>query len=195
MKKLILVMTMIFGMVSLASAFTISEEMNEWGNLNFTVNNEYNDIVEFVVGNDNAYSAEFLDNPEQALNRAYIVKKVNYGGGSEWVVANYRWGDVIRDVSWLSDVEGFDDYDYGFLFTSWYFDNSREDGKEFYGDYLEIGVTTGYSGCTDNPQSPFAAIRSDNSIIFGEASAVPIPGAVWLLGSSLVGMMVIRKRK
>mgnify|MGYP006308523797 FL=1 len=34
----------------------------------------------------------------------------------------------------------------------------------------------------------------DHLRIYGETNAVPIPGAVWLLGSGLVGLLGVRKR-
>lgn len=50
------------------------------------------------------------------------------------------------------------------------------------------------------PQPPFfpgsgGEFFFDKAVLTIEASAIPIPGAIWLLGSGLAGLVVVRQRK
>ena len=197
MKKLILVITMLFCMISVTNAdmITINEEIksDEDGiyGVEFTVNNDYTNIIEFVVGNNDAQDAYSLEDVN--LCCGYIVKNI----GGNWVASYYRDGDVIRDVSWMNDLTEFDNYQYAFLFTSWY-EDTDENGHpiEGWGKYLESGETSGYMGFTEVMHSPFAAYIEGGTIIVGETthSAVPIPGAIWLLASGCLGLIAIKKK-
>ena len=187
---MVMVMVMMFCMVGMANALTVNEEAGDWGMITFTVNNEYENIVEFAVGNNDAKEAEvWWENQDRAnLSNGYLATRTNEGWHASYSIS----GEVIRDVDWMNELVEFSDYDYAFLFTSW----SEEEGNEYWGAYLELGETTGYVGHTKFLGSPFAAYRTDGSVVIGETthSAVPIPGAVWLLGSGLIGLVGIRRK-
>jgi|LNFM01.1.fsa_nt_gb hypothetical protein len=46
----------------------------------------------------------------------------------------------------------------------------------------------------DNPFTPAGAWRFDNFNLSGEFSPVPVPGAVWLFGSAIAGLVGLRRR-
>ena len=197
MKRLFLIVAVLFcmaGIVNADNTFTINEIMvGDYNNeIEFTVNNSYTNIVEFVVGNNNAQNAYRLyEGTAPALLEGYLLEKMD----NHWMAISWRGEEktILREIRWMDDLPEFIDYQYAFLFTSW-----QEDGYGgYFGDYLELGETSGYMGHTEMVGSPFAALRARAGLIVGETthSAVPIPGAVWLLGSGLLCMMAIRKRK
>ena len=94
-----------------------------------------------------------------------------------------------RALTWLDGADGFADYDQAFLYTSWGW------GDSGYSGYLDRGFTNGYWGNTQQLASPFAAYSPTEGTITGKTSAVPIPGALWLLSSGLFGLVTIRRRK
>ena len=196
-KKISIVIIALFCMVSVANAdntFTINEIMVDGYNneIEFTVNNSYMNIVEFVIGNNDAQNAYRLyEETVPALLEGYLLEKMD----NHWMVISWRGEEktILREIRWMDDLPEFVDYQYAFLFTSW-----QEDGYGgYFGDYLEIGETDGYMGYAEMPQSPFAALRAMEGIIVGETthSAVPIPASIILLSSGLIGIITFKKRR
>ena len=90
----------------------------------------------------------------------------------------------------------------------WYYDGSEfewmsglfaEHSKAFVywmdesGDPLPSGATSGFMGTTNLPSSPFAVLLDDDTKITGDTNVVPIPSAIWLLGSGIIGIMGFRR--
>ena len=68
----------------------------------------------------------------------------------------------------------------------------------FFGDYLPTG--TGFLGIVaDQGQGEFVEVNFSGSAVFGvddvRTGAVPIPAAVWLFGSGLIGLIGLARRK
>jgi hypothetical protein len=170
---------------ALANSFSATEEVTEdYGDagvdLAFTVTNDgYEDIVEFAIGNPEGEIA-WTDNSFNGV-MAYKDEDGHWTGGGD-----------DRDLDWMDNATNFAGYDRAFLFTTWV---EGEEGGFFTG-YLELGTTYGYFGTTAGPCSPVAAYsESEGTINGGEAQPVPIPGALWLLGSGLIGLAGFRRRK
>jgi hypothetical protein len=179
-------------------SFTVTEasEFFDWGdgftfyNLDFTVTNEgYADIREFAIGNNDADGACVNTGPfsPEFLIDGLVAEKI---GGSWKTQIGWDAGPIYRPLAWLDGAAGFEVYTSAFLFTSWGY------GDTGYSGFLEEGFTDGYWGTTAYFSSPFAAYSEvSGTTITGETSAVPIPPAVLLLGSGLLGLVAVRRRK
>ncbi len=175
--------------MSATSVVTITEEWGHGGfnGAYFTVNTISSNIEAFAVGNNQATGA-FID-----YNNLYGTTSpppagwagtVAYKNEGNWYY--YVWGEggiSPIPLTWLDNATGFDSYTSAFLFYG-----SSE-------NRLSAGFTDGFCGNTGFPASPFAVHTTLGTTITGETTAVPIPGAVWLLGSGIMGIMAIRRRK
>jgi len=172
----------------------ITESWDEYHRVvSFTATNTYPDILEFAIGNNFAQEAWI---EEDTANSEYITDALVARRGEDglWYAPN-DYG--YRPLTWLDNADGFENYNRAFLFTSW------DDEETGYRGYLEWSfpepfTTNGYRGQTVMPSSPFAAYSEANGVanpITGETSPVPIPGAVWLLGSGLLGLVAVRRKK
>jgi hypothetical protein len=155
---------------------------NEKVELFFSVYNTYNDIREFAVGNNGAFSAGYRNDlaqtPTAHLTEAFVVHKVN----GSWKAPNGS------ELTWMNQATNFDSFTIAFLYTS-----KCGDCSEFNG-FLEVGTTDGYAGDALDPQSPFAAFSESSGVITG-STTVPVPAAIWLFGSGLLGITGIARRK
>ncbi len=174
---------------TVASDLTITEEWGHGGfnGAYFTVNTTLNNIEAFAVGNDQATDA-FIDSSDwygtTSPPPAGWVGTIAYKGEGNWYYSVWEGGGFSSiALTWLDGAAEFDSYASAFLFYG-----SSE-------NTLSAGFTDGFCGSTEFPMSPFAAHTTIGTTITGETSAVPIPGAVWLLGSGIMGMMAIRRRK
>ena len=63
------------------------------------------------------------------------------------------------------------------------------------GEDAPIPSNTTYRGYGSQPDTPITAIGSKGYIIERDTNPVPLPGAVWLLGSGLLGLAGWRRLK
>ncbi|MCD4723024.1 MAG: hypothetical protein K8S13_24670 [Desulfobacula sp.] len=184
-------------------AFSATEEVvmsfPDGDDLVFTITNDYTDIVEFAIGNPDALWAWV--NPTEFAPASLVYGAVAYkdfnGDWTTWVEGyDENNTSYYRDLDWMeAPNSGFADYSQAFLFTSWGA-AAAGDGFEYTG-VLETGFTDGYAGISGlGPQSPVAAYSlSQGTINGGEAQVVPVPGAIWLLGSGLLGFIGLHHKK
>ena len=151
----------------------------------FTVNNLcYDDIAEFAVGNNGAGSA-WINTSASNHPPDDWWGNIAWQQNNQWYVSGGGIG--IRDLNWLENVTDFDNYSFAFFYSSYSSGN--------YGTPLNPGLTSGFEGTTGGPCSPFAAFDTSAGTITGETTVIPIPAAVWLLGSGLIGLVGLRRRR
>lgn len=75
-------------------------------------------------------------------------------------------------------------------FSSTYDDDFHTLNFYFYGDPIENGDLATFTVYTDNTKEKLGFFS-----ISMKASPVPLPAAAWLLGSGVVGMIAVRRRK
>lgn len=176
---------------------TVYYSDGDYYDLFFTItNNGYNDIREFAIGNNKAGDISVNNDASYAsdhLTKGAIAEK---DGDGNWRIVieeiyyepNEEFEYTYRYLTWLDNATDFDDFEKAFLYTSYGLWDAG------FSDYLEVGFTNGYEGSTGTPMSPFAAYSELSGTITGETSAVPIPGAALLFGSSLIGIVGTRMK-
>lgn len=104
------------------------------------------------------------------------------------------FSNLTTSIYWSSTVYPLDgpdyssDYDY-----AWYFNTG--DGSQYY-DYMGITYTNGSTGQTLWPAQHNAwAVHSGDIGVAVATSTVPVPAAVWLLGSGLLGLIGAARRR
>ena len=152
------------------------------GTASFTISTDCTDIVEFAIGNNTAATA-WIDNGASTAPPYGWSGSIATKIGAAWYAGT---STADRELSWMSSAVDFEGYDIAFLYHTW-------QGAE-YGTALNIGFTNGFLGTGQAPQSPFAAYSSGFGTISGETTAVPVPAAILLLGSGLIGLVGLRKR-
>lgn len=123
---------------------------------------------------------------------SYLAQKV----GGLWYEAGSGGGEnPDRPLTWLEGAAGFADYDLAFLFHSYVggYDEGTGAWTTAYADPLVPGFTDGFVGATALPESPLAVFLASGATVTGETT-VPIPSALWLLGSGLLGLFGGRLR-
>ena len=92
---------------------TITEEW-DGSTVSFTATNSYFDIREFAVGNNDAKLAWVTEDTHNSQSLTYGLLAWKEEG--KWYTSN-NTGD--RELTWLEGANGFGDYTYAFLYTSW----------------------------------------------------------------------------
>lgn len=145
--------------------------------------------------------------PETYDSQANLNENLGYEGPDGNGYHNYRygWNMVNSEMGHLyyeelgnkgyRATDGTYPPDYG-LNNTGAFNNLQQAGENWSSEYSwgntfawEFHFQTGYQ-VTNRKTKSFYAL----AVHPGEVSAVPIPGAVWLLGSGLLGLIGIRRR-
>ncbi len=155
------------------------------GTVYFAVDNLcYDDISEFAIGNNGA-AGTFIDYGASSPPPSGWWGNTAWQSEGQWYVSGGGIG--TRDLNWLENVTDFDNYSSAFFYSSY--------SSGSYGTPLNTGLTNGFEGTTGGPCSPFAAFDTSAGTITGETTVIPIPAAVWLMGSGLIGLVAVRRRK
>ncbi len=164
----------------------------------FAVTNDTaTDIFAFIVANDNNPSSSSSDDGAWTSS---IVDRFSWSGTS-FIVYNGGSGDTGVDFIETSSLGTFDE-----LFGTaqqaiiYSFFNYNGNAPGLNAQALLAGTTqAGFFFSTEQLASPFVTIGQNGAIIdTGEtihSSVVPVPAAVWLFGSGLIGLAGIARRK
>lgn len=167
--------------------------------------------IEFLETFDETF---WLSSPGHYANAYFdLTIEGGYGTGNEIIVSQ---GGVVIDSGPNPDEEGFDidqfeiieaylkldtnDHDSGEIINIFYYDDSTNETFS-YGSYSgnEISVNLAKGLVNDGNLSIQITVTGGSveiqypSLILS-TSAIPIPSAVWLLGSGLIGIVGIRRK-
>jgi len=193
-------LAMLLVITSNVQAVTINEGWESfdpelgYGVAEYTVsNNSGSAIYAFVVGNNDATN----------------VWSNNNGWNSTTIDA-FEWNDAETNINYLGAIDNpvftsslgkfedlFTGYSQALMYSFNYFNqkglNANPDAQP-----IASGSTVGgFFFTTEELASPFIAIDINGNIVgSGEAiNAVPVPAAIWLFGSGLLGLVGIARRK
>ncbi len=179
-----------FATPAIPSSVHIDEIWNDW-DVNFQVSvTGSGGLAAFAVGSDYGITATFIDSSQQQSLLNWVGKTAIYKETAEkWQIfntADNSFSDLPLLGSFTPDLTSL--YNDGYRSAFLYYQQNSPDGI-----MLTENLWTGFSGVVCAPSSSFVAFTPSNDQIFGETSAVPVPGAVWLLGSGLIGLVAMRR--
>lgn len=164
----------------------VTEDWNNW-HVDFTVGifDSSLEIAAFAVGTDYAIGGA-------TINQA--TGNVPEGWSAGFAIQRQEGWELFHDVplgylptisSVELDLSALNDYASAFIYYNGTADHA-----------LTTGTWTGFEGWAQAPDSAFVAYDiAGNTIAEGETTpSVPLPGAFWLLGSSLAGFIGLRKK-
>jgi len=195
-----LLLTGLFLAASSAQAVIIEEQWLAYepliggGEAEYTVtNNSGSDIYAFFVANDTATNSWSNNN-----------------GWRSNIIDAFEWNDAATHINYLGAIDNpvytrelglFGDLFTGYKQVIMYtFNYYNLNGLATNPDALPIAAGTirgEFNFTTEELASPFVAIDQNGNIVdTGEAvHVVPVPAAVWLLGSGLIGLASVARRK
>ena len=187
-------------------------------------NNSFDDVIGFAVGLNSGYSEYYetvisapmgTDSPvgdwgdNTCIVDGYFWDNVLVfdTGGDNITIGTffgYSWGDFFGKYG----------YEYAYVALPDALDGYLQGSLSYPDGWIPAGTTYGNGGDNFDPDtdfgfrfygamdsaSPVIARFGKGSVITGEtntanANPVPIPGAIWLLGPGLLGLVAVRKRK
>lgn len=120
--------------------------------------------------------------PTAGANPQWGVKLTTSEMGDLWYNEfGFEQGQDYPTSEQLNEASDFDN-----LVASWYWTGTKYDPNNSWHFYMRSG---GHAYDSLGNDAYGLAVRS------GNVSAVPIPGAVWLLGSGLAGLIGLRRKK
>lgn len=202
MKNLVKSLTLaaLFIAASSAQAVIIEEQWLAYdpliggGEAEYTVTNDSaSSIYAFFVANDNATNVWSTNN-----------------GWNSTTIESFEWDNPDSNINYLGGVDNpiyttslglfadlFTGYNQALMYTFNYYNQNGLDANP---DALPIAVgdtVGGFFFTTEELASPFVAIDQNGNIV-GTGNAVhvvPVPAAVWLFGSGLIGLVGVARRK
>jgi hypothetical protein len=120
---------------------------------------------------------------------AYSVTYYDSESGITWtppVTSSINWDEYFEGESRALIYWTGADYEW----------EQGEQGYAYFGALEPGGSYDGFLFVASGPASPFLAFGSDGTVLLdsGETTLVPIPGAIWLLGSGIFGIVGIRRK-
>jgi len=160
------------------------------------VNSADNDMIGLVFGYQGANDYYVLDWKKAAqtysgatASEGFTVFKIDGSGVDFWnhptTASNILYTQYGTSEGWNNYIE----YDFVLTYTSSYFSIIiSENGTELFNQTINGTFSAGKYGAYNFSQAN--TLYSDFEI-----SSVPIPAGFWLLGSGLIGLICIRRRK
>ena len=195
-------LTVISG-ISNASIIYMEDQFNAtgdgWSNTETTNASDYG-LVHGLWGNDNSTLSRVFS---LTGNQTEVTINFRYWAISTWDIAN---GDIAQlkvdnTTEWFSTVAIWSSVTSPWnLYSGTQFPNNNH-GRNLtrYQDISITVLTTGMSldvsfiGILNQPESDESWAVSNINIL--DNSQIPIPGAIWLFGSGLVGLIGLRRKK
>jgi len=171
---------MVLGIIGSAAASSFEDMKDKWGTWPLLIDAKY-----VLEGTDYTYVHDLLDDVD--FSSGQIISSATY----QFDFTNDSFdGKITNEYVSVSFDNG----------ASWYNLGEVDDGQ------YEITLGAAEIAYMNTNQSLQLMLRVDNQTdlhgsawidhlkLYGETTAVPIPGAVWLLGSGLIGLVGIRRR-
>jgi hypothetical protein len=198
-----------------------SQEYSPMASANFTqpflvINGDDESTVTFAYDGTLSANGSNIDYGSSWYSFSVSLSVNHYDGDGNWVADKYS------DDFYKAEADGFNTWNYDDSFTVtyasgelttgdifsldvWLIASYAAEGVSFLGEYLGVDpeteepmygeVTSGYLDISADFYNSLRLVSITGGIEPVGGPPVPIPGAVWLLGSGLVGMFVIKRRR
>ena len=202
MKRILLSLTLTTSVLlsgAVSAAVIIDETFDAGlGQGEFTVtNNSGEGLFAFFVGNETATGADKSD-PALAAWRPSLISRAQWETGSIAFPEPSRGGPIV-DVfaTWTAPDTTTISWDATFGVGTTQALGYWVDGfNEVPQTPIADGTTqAGFIFYAPSPNSPFIAFGANGIIGQGNTSVVPVPAAVWLFGSGLLGLAGVARRR
>lgn len=136
----------------------------------------------YLFSNDGSYSNDLV------FGANSNALKIDRGSGTSTGSGTYPWTNIGSYTELFLQVigDGSNNYDFNYKTSSGDSWTNLTSMSGFSFDNVGIITKTWYN--------PSPAVTADFDYLYYNYSPVPIPGAVWLLGSGLIGLVGIRRK-